>query len=182
MIPANDLRAWALAHGGGRHSLEALDAGIARLRRDGHLIEATARRADLAFVTDRARNAERKIIAGMRAGQNAGRSLAPAEAVEAKLDAAGLNPGQRDAVRGILLSPHVTVGVQGHAGSGKTTMLRAVAELAGHGRCFATKRGLPARNTLGPRRGATQSSPPRQSAALRWKSTQPSRTLQALEE
>ena len=131
VFSANDLRAWALAHGGGRHSLDALDAGIARLRRDGHLIEATARRADLAFVTDRARNAEREIIAGMRAGLNAGRSLAPAEAVEARLDAAGLNPGQRDAVRGILLSPHVTVGVQGHAGSGKTTMLRAVAELAG---------------------------------------------------
>ena len=131
VIPANDLRAWSLAHGGGRHSLDALDAGIARLRRDGHLIEATARRADLAYVTDRARNAERDIIAGMRAGLDAGRSLAPAEAVEARLDAAALNPGQRDAVRGILLSPHVTVGVQGHAGSGKTTMLRAVAELAG---------------------------------------------------
>ena len=131
VFSANDLRAWALAHGGGRHSLDALDAGIAQLRRDGHLIEATARRADLAFVTDRARNAEREIVAGMRAGLNAGRSLAPAEAVEAKLDAAGLNPGQRDAVRGILLSPHVTVGVQGLAGSGKTTMLRAVAEAAG---------------------------------------------------
>ncbi len=131
VIPANDLRAWALAHGGGRHSLDALDAGIARLRRDGHLIEATARRADLAFVTDRARNAERDIIAGMRVGLDAGRSLAPAGAVEAKLDAAGLNPGQRDAVRAILLSPHRTVGVQGHAGSGKTTMLRAVAQLAG---------------------------------------------------
>ena len=131
VFSANDLRAWALAHGGGRHSLDALDAGIARLRRDGHLIEAAARRADLAFVTDRARNAEREIIAGMRAGLDAGRGLAPAEAVEAKLDAAGLNPGQRDAVRGILLSPHRTVGVQGHAGSGKTTMLRAVAELSG---------------------------------------------------
>ncbi len=131
VFSANDLRAWALAHGGGRHSLDALDAGIARLRRDGHLIEAAARRADLAFVTDRARNAEREIIAGMRAGLDAGPSLAPAGAVEARLDAAGLNPGQRDAVRGILLSPHVTVGVQGHAGSGKTTMLRAVAELAG---------------------------------------------------
>ncbi|MDE0342083.1 MAG: relaxase domain-containing protein [Deltaproteobacteria bacterium] len=131
VFSANDLRAWALAHGGGRHSLDALDAGIAQMRRDGHLIEATARRADTAFVTDRARNAEREIVAGMRAGLNAGRSLAPAEAVEARLDAAGLNLGQRDAVRGILLSPHVTVGVQGHAGSGKTTMLRAVAELAG---------------------------------------------------
>ena len=131
VFSANDLRAWALAHGGGRHSLEALDAGIARLRRDGHLIEVRARRADTAFVTDRARDAERDIIAGMRAGLDAGQSLAPTAAVEAGLEEAGLNPGQRDAARTIMLSPHRTVGVQGHAGSGKTTMLRAVAALAG---------------------------------------------------
>ena len=134
VFSANDLRAWALAHGGGRHSLEALDAGIKQLRLDGHLIEVTARRADLAFVTDRARNAERDIITGMRAGVDARRSLAPAAAVEAGLEQAGLNPGQRDAARAILLSPHRTVGVQGHAGSGKTTMLRAVKELAGENR------------------------------------------------
>ena len=134
VFSANDLRAWALAHGGGRHSLEALDAGIAQLRRDGHLIEAKARRADLAFVTDRARAAERDIISGMRVGLDAGGSLAPEAAIEARLDAAGLNEGQRDAARAILLSPHRTVGVQGHAGSGKTTMLRAVRELAGERR------------------------------------------------
>ncbi len=134
VFAANDLRAWALAHGGGRHSLEALDAGIAQLRRDGHLIDAAARRADLAFVTDRARNAERDLIAGMRAGLDTGHGLAPEPAVETGLDAAGLNEGQRDAARTILLSPHRTVGVQGHAGSGKTTMLRAVRELAGERR------------------------------------------------
>ena len=133
VFSANDLRAWALAHGGGRHSLPTLDDAIAQLRHDGHLIEVTARRADLAFVTDRARAAERDIIAGMRAGLDAGHSLAPEDAVEAKLEEARLNPGQQDAVRTILLSPHRTVGVQGHAGSGKTTMLRAVKELAGEG-------------------------------------------------
>ena len=131
VFSANDLRAWALAHGGGRHSLEALDAGIAQLRRDGHLIEAKAKRADLAFVTDRALNAERDILAGMRAGLDHGQSLAPKAAVEARLEQAGLNQGQCDAARTILLSPHRTVGVQGHAGSGKTTMLRAVRDLAG---------------------------------------------------
>ena len=131
VLPANDVRAWALAHGGGQHSLPALDAAIDRLRQDGNLIEVTARRADTAFVTDRARNAERDIVAGMRVGLDAGHSLAPAEAVDAKLTEAGLNPGQRDAARMILLSPHLTVGVQGHAGSGKTTMLRTVRELAG---------------------------------------------------
>ena len=131
MFSANDLRAFALAHGGGRHSLEALDAGIAQLRRDGHLNEVTARRADLAFVTDQALNAERDILAGMRAGLDGGRKLAPEAAVEARLEEAGLNQGQREAVRSILLSPHRTVGVQGLAGSGKTTMLRTVAALAG---------------------------------------------------
>ena len=35
VLPANDLWAWALAHGGGRHSLPALDAAIAQLRRNG---------------------------------------------------------------------------------------------------------------------------------------------------
>ena len=130
VFSANNLRAWALAHGSGRHSLPALDDAIAQLRRDGNLIEAKTRRADLAFVTDRARNAERDIIAGMRTGLNAGHSLAPEAAVEARLEEAGLNPGQRDAARTILLSPHRTVGVQGHAGSGKTTMLRTVAALA----------------------------------------------------
>ena len=161
VFSANDLRAWALAHGGGRHSLPALDTGIAQLRRDGHLIEATARRADMAFVTDRARAAERDIIAGMRAGLDAGRSLAPAAAVEARLNAAGLNEGQRDAVRTILLSPHRTVGVQGHAGSGKTTMLRAVKELAGErrivglapsasaGHVLAAEADIPARTLQG---------------------------------
>ena len=75
MFAANDLRAWALAHGGGRHSLEAVDAAIAQLRLDGHLVEAKARRADLAFVTDRARAAERDLIAGMRAGLDAVRMV-----------------------------------------------------------------------------------------------------------
>ena len=71
------------------------------------------------------------IIAGMRAGLDAGRSLAPEAAVEAGLEEVELNPGQRDAARAILLSPHRTVGVQGHAGSGKTTMLRAVKRVGG---------------------------------------------------
>ena len=134
VFSANDLRAWALAHGGGRYPLAALDGAIGQLRRDGHLIEATARRTDLAFVTDRALDAERGIVAGMRAGLDTGRALAEEVRVEAGLDAAKLNSGQRDAVRTILLSPHGTVGVQGHAGSGKTTMLRTLARLAGEHR------------------------------------------------
>ena len=161
VFSASDLRAWALAHGAGRHSLSALDGAIDRLRADGHLIEAKARRTDLAFVTDRARNAECDIIAAMRDGLDASRALIPEASVEAGLDAAGLNEGQRDSARMILLSSHGTVGVQGHAGSGKTTMLRAVRELAGERRVIGlapsaaaaqvlvSEAGIPARTLQG---------------------------------
>ena len=56
VLPANNLRASVLAQGTGRHLLGVLDTAIDRLRRDGNLIEVTVRRADLAFVTARARN------------------------------------------------------------------------------------------------------------------------------
>ena len=131
VFAANELRAFALAHTGGRHSLHEIDHAVFRLHRDGHLILATARRADRAFVTDRARAAERDIVASLRAGLDAGAPLATESAVEAALERAGLNAGQSEAVRTLLLSPHRMVGVQGHAGSGKTRVLHTVAALAG---------------------------------------------------
>ena len=42
-----------------------------------------------------------------------------------------LTEGQKEAVRTVLLSDDLVVGVQGYAGSGKTTMLREVKELLG---------------------------------------------------
>ena len=57
--------------------------------------------------------------------------LAGEHRVEAHLAGAGLTPGQCDAVRTILLAEDRIVGVQGRAGTGKTTMLRHVRELAG---------------------------------------------------
>ena len=59
-----------------------------------------------------------------------GSAVATEAAVEAALERAGLNAGQSQAVRTLPLSPHRTVGVQGHAGSGKTRVLRTVAALA----------------------------------------------------
>ncbi len=161
VLPANDIRAFALAQAQGRYSLHEIDHALFRLHRDGHLIEATARRADRAFVTDRARAAERELLVRLRSGLDAGEALVSQARVKAALVGAGLNAGQSEAVRTIALSTHRTVGVQGHAGSGKTTMLRTVAALAGErtvvglapsaaaARVLATEAGFPARTLQG---------------------------------
>ena len=126
-----ELEALALGHSPGRRSLAEIRDAIAWMVRDGHLVEAELRSADHAFVTDRALKAERATIATMKAGIGRGEALAREEDVAARLAGAGLTEGQREAVRTVLLSTDRVVGVQGRAGTGKTTMLRHVRELAG---------------------------------------------------
>ena len=130
-IPEAEIRAVALGHAPGRYTLAEVDGAIARLVQGGELIEAERRGMDRAFVTDRAVKAERQVLASMRAGRGKGMALAGADAVEARLGASRLTEGQREAVRTVLLSNDLAVGVQGHAGSGKTTMLREVKALLG---------------------------------------------------
>ncbi len=133
-IPEAEIRAVALGHAPGRYTLAEVDATIARLVRGGELIEAERRGMDRAFITDRAVRAERRVLASMRAGRGKGLALAGADAVEARLGASRLTRGQREAVRTVLLSDDLVIGVQGHAGSGKTTMLGEVKELLGEPR------------------------------------------------
>ena len=128
----HDLEALALGHSPGRHSIGEIREAVAWLVRDGHLVEATLSRADRAFVTDRALKAERSTIAMMKAGIGTGPALAREQDVAAGLDGAGLTEEQEEAVRTILLARDRIVGVQGRAGTGKTTMLRQVRALAGN--------------------------------------------------
>ena len=131
VFPEHQLEALALGHSPGRHSIGEIRDAVARMVGDGHLVEARLSRADRAFVTDRALKAERSTIALMKAGTGAGEALARDEDVAVRLDGAGLTEGQEEAVRTILLSRDRVVGVQGRAGTGKTTMLRQVRALAG---------------------------------------------------
>ena len=128
-IPEAEIRAVALSHAPGRYTLAEVDGAIDRLVRGGELIEVERRGMDRAFVTDRAVKAERRILASMRAGRGQGKALRTADGVEARLGGTRLTKGQQEAVRTVLLSENRIVGVQGHAGSGKTTMLREVKEL-----------------------------------------------------
>ncbi len=145
----HDLEALALGHSPGRHSLGEIRDAVAWLVRDGHLVGAELRRADRAFVTDRALKAERSTIAMMKAGIGAGAALARERDVAARLDGAGLTEGQEEAVRTILLAHDRIVGVQGRAGTGKTTMLRQVRALAGEKPVFGLAPSAAAAAVLG---------------------------------
>ena len=131
MFAERELEALALGHSPGRHSLGEIREAVAWMVRDGHLVEAELRGSDRSYVTDRTLKAERRVIAAMKAGLGAGEALAGADEVAAHLAGAGLTAGQEEAVRTVLLSRDRIVGVQGWAGTGKTTMLRHVWELAG---------------------------------------------------
>ncbi|MDE0417755.1 MAG: relaxase domain-containing protein [bacterium] len=147
VFTANMLRSLVLAPG--QWTLPEIDSAIARLTHEGHLIEATRARSDLAFVTDRAVKAERAVLRWMKKESDAPDGFEiDAGDVHCHLEASTLNDGQQAAVSTLLLSPRHVVGVQGHAGTGKTTMLKEVVELAGAERIVALAPSSSAARTL----------------------------------
>ena len=130
LFTAHDLRGYALAYGGGRQTLAEIDAALAQLQRDRLLLEVPADGVDRAFTTRGAAAAEREVLALMQGGIGTGQPLADAGAVADALAAGPLNAGQRAAVETVLLGRDRVVGVQGYAGTGKTTMLREVVRRA----------------------------------------------------
>ena len=155
-----DLCTQALAHSPGLHTHADYAAALDGLKRDGHLVDAVRRGLSPCLVTGRALRAEREIVRRMRAAREAGTPLVDAARVEAALAKSGLTEGQRDAVRTVLLGETRIAGVQGYAGTGKTSMLRTVGQLAGDRRVIA----------LAPSAAAVR--------ALRRESGLPARTLQ----
>ena len=131
VIPRGEIRAVALGHAPGRYRLGEIDAAIERLCREGELVETKSRGSDTAYVTDRAIRSERRMLDTMRAGRGKALPLGDVETPEARRALSRLTAGQRDAVRLVLLSRDTVVGVQGHAGTGKTTMLKTAASVLG---------------------------------------------------
>ena len=150
VFPAHDLAMLCLAHSPGRYGLADVDEAVAQLLRDGHLLE-TVRRgvSGRAFVTDRTVRAERGMLALLREGAGAGGPLTDAGAVETRLAASALTDGQKQAVRTVLLHDDLVVGVQGYAGTGKTTMLKEAGALAGERRVFGLAPSAVAARVLG---------------------------------
>ena len=129
-----DLLAGALAHAPGAVTIGEVEHAVAALERGGALHAVDLPGAEASLATDRTVGEERETVALMRGGQARGRAPMRSWQVQGHLNKGPLTAGQKDAVKLILSAKDRTVGVQGYAGTGKTTMLnraRALAEKKG---------------------------------------------------
>ena len=115
----------ALEFGTGRTDLEAIEAAVEQAVQSGELV-----RAGELYTTPAAQQRERDILAFEVAGRSQFSALMTPEAVQRALTDRNLNAGQTEAAQQILCSQNSITGVQGSAGTGKTTALRVVRELA----------------------------------------------------
>ena len=130
-----DLLAAALAWQPGAVSVEAAEKALGDLEGQGRLHAAPALHAGDGMTTDKALADERETIGLMRNGQDRGRAAMRSWMASARLHKGPLTEGQKQAVKLILSSKDRVVGVQGYAGTGKTTMLnrtRALLEKRGY--------------------------------------------------
>ena len=129
-----DLFAATLAHAPGAVAIGDVERQVAALEKTGTLHAVDLPGAEASLATDRTVGEERETVALMRGGQARGRALMRSWQVQGHLNKGPLTAGQKDAVKLILSAKDRTVGVQGYAGTGKTTMLnraRALAEKKG---------------------------------------------------
>ena len=125
-----DLFAAALAHAPGAVAIGAVEREVAALEKTGTLHAVDIPGAEASFATDRTVGEERQTVALWRAGAGRGRAVMRGWQVEGRLSRGPLTAGQKDAVKLILSAKDRTVGVQGYAGTGKTTMLNRARTLA----------------------------------------------------
>ena len=166
--PAEQAVAWAVAHLSEREAVfsrtdvltatltwkpgavsieDAVDA-VSRLEKDGTLHAANLPVPGDSLTTDKAVADEKETIALMRGGQDRGAMPMRGRAVDKALRNGPLTDGQQAAVKLILSEKDRVIGVQGYAGSGKTTMLKRA-------RALLEKRGFDVKG-LAPSASAAQ--------------------------
>ena len=129
-----DLLTSALAWKPGKVSIGEAEAAVTRLEKAGTLLAADYPVPGDSLTTDRTAADERETIALMERGQGRGAAPMRGRAVDKALRNSPLTAGQKEAVKLILSEKDRVVGVQGFAGTGKTTMLnraRALLEKRG---------------------------------------------------
>ena len=126
----NDLFTAALAYAPGAAAIGNVEREVAALEKAGTLHPVDLPGAEASLTTDRTVGEERETVAMMRSGQARGRAPMRGWQVQAHLSKGPLTAGQKDAVTLILSAKDRTVGIQGYAGTGKTTMLNRARTLA----------------------------------------------------
>ncbi len=125
-----DLFAAALAHAPGTVTISEAEREVTALEKAGSLHAVDLPGAEDSFSLDRTAAEERETVASMQAGRGRGRAVMRGWQVQGRLSRGPLTAGQKDAVKTILSAKDRTVGVQGYAGTGKTTMLNRARTLA----------------------------------------------------
>lgn len=125
VVRNTDLVRASLERGMGQTDLTAIRQAIEEAVARGELI----RNAEH-YTTPAAQQKEREILGMEAAGRNQALPIMSREAVDKVLAATTLNAGQRDMVRQTLTTENRITGVQGMAGTGKTTALRVARVLA----------------------------------------------------
>jgi len=126
-----DLVEWANRFSEGRVGSEAIRGAIFDAQREGRVIEANGK-----WTTPDAIRAELKTIDLVEGGRGQVSALTTQTTAEKligsweKQSGRELNAGQREAALAIVGSSDRIIGIQGHAGVGKTTMLSAVKHVA----------------------------------------------------
>jgi len=123
----------ALRHGMGSLHEDEAHAEFAKSIEAGHLIEVAARpgSAGHAYTTPEMKELEADVLRHWSEGRDKHRSLAPNSIQNAALAShAHLNESQQSVVRAILNNRDQVMGLEGAAGTGKTTALEAVCDAA----------------------------------------------------
>ena len=125
-----DLLARTLSCDPGSATVQEVEWAVKVMERDGRLHSAAGLDQGRHWTTDAAIARESETIALMRMGQGACKTIMRRWIAETKLHRGRLTEGQKEAVKIILSSKDRVVGVQGYAGTGKTTMLKRFRSLA----------------------------------------------------
>ena len=120
-----DLTRAALERGTGRTDLEAIQQATQEAVARGDLI-----RCGVRYTTPEAQQMERDILHMEEAGRKKSTPIMAMDAINRALVGTTLNEGQRETVRKTLAGENRIQGLQGMAGTGKTTALRIVQALA----------------------------------------------------
>lgn len=140
MFERKDLYRAAMEFGTGKTSPERINQAIKEALKTGPLVVV----GDKKLTTQEAVRTELAMVEGLKRTQGKAEAIVKPGALDAKIEAAqaalqkegrmragdSLNAGQLDAAKLVLGSQDRYVGVQGYAGTGKTTMLNVVKALA----------------------------------------------------